>query len=110
MQLADPSHFVQSRSNMVATLPDFVPPIIALVDLLLIIGFFMLIIGLWRQRRWIAVRNAMNRLIVQYDPNTMTFAKMAALAGLNKTNAKREPRDVLEYAMLSLAEGSLRAA
>ena len=92
---------------MVAFLPDFVPPIIALLDLLLIIAFFALVVGLWRQRRWIAVANAANIVIRNYDPNTTTFRNLAVESGLTKESSKRDPKTALEYLMLSVARASV---
>lgn len=93
---------------MVEPCPDFVPPIIALVGILFISAFFLLVIGLFRQRRWIELKNSMNRLIVAFNPDSMTFATFTTKAGLNTSNGQRMPQDALEYAILSLSEGSIK--
>ena len=93
---------------MVEPCPDFVPPIIALVGILFITAFFPLVIGLFRQRRWIALKNSINRLIVAYNPDSMTFATLTIRAGLNTSNGQRVPKDAVEYAILSLSEGSIK--
>lgn len=93
---------------MVEPLPDFVPPIIALVDLLLIIAFFALVIGLWRQRRWMSMVQSTNILIQQFDPNTMTFRNLAVQMGLTKEGSKRDPKTAMEFLMLSVSRGSIK--
>lgn len=93
---------------MVEPLPDFVPPIIALVDLLLIIAFFVLVIGLWRQRRWMALSDACNILIQQFDPNTMTYRNLAVQMGLTKEGAKRDPKTAMEFLMLAVSKNSVK--
>lgn len=93
---------------MVEPCPNFVPPIIAIVGILLIALFFVLVIALFRQRRWIALKNAMNQLIIAYNPNEMTFAAFSKKLGINPNAVKTAPKDALEFALLSLAEGSVK--